>query len=172
MRHRAKELQAIETLQHWGVPYLWSPQRDKSGLFLKTSEMLQQLITSTSGRLRLGVCAFFLIHPEQARAVKEALGSLEARHAELLKCYYMAAVYLQSLWRKALGGDSLPDYFSCELKLPKPHPLNSRQGLSALEQKLQEFFGQPFNFLSRFDSLARLLTTERLRETNGPSRTN
>lgn len=163
----------METLQHWGVSYLWPQSAQKPGPFLKTPQMLGQLITSDSGRLRLGVCAFLLIHPEEAAAVKETLGLLDARHAGLLKFYYMAAVYLQSLWGKALGGKKpLPDYFSKELKLPHPAAPNSRLGLAALEEKLQDFFGRPFNFLSRFDSLARLLAAERLREETGSSQGN
>ena len=132
--------------------------------------MLRQLIASESGRLRLGVTAFFLTHPEQAKVANETLKILDPRSAALLKFYYMAAVYLQLLWGKALGADSLlPDYFSQEQKLPKPNLQNSRLGLAALEEKLQASFGQPFNFLSRFDSLVRLLGAERLSETTGSS---
>lgn len=166
MKLQEKELQAMETLQHWGVPYLQPSPGAKAGTFLNTPEMLQQLITSDSGRLRLSVCAFFLVHPEEAAAVKETLGFLETRDADLLKLYYMAAVYLQWLWGKALGSaNPLPDYFSKELKLPEPGLQNSRMGLAVLEEKLQECFGQPFNFLDRFDALVRLLASERLHET-------
>lgn len=169
LENNEKELEALESLEQWGVHYLWSP-RAKQGALQNPAQMIRQLIKADSARLRLGVTAFFLVRPSSASCVLAALESLTQKEGELLKCYYMASVYLLALWGSALASSKatvLPDYFSEELQLPPPTLQQSRLGLVALEEKLQKLVGHPYNYVSSFNSLVRLLGGDKLRETTG-----
>lgn len=99
---------------------MWSPFAPETECPLEPHDLIVRLIQSDSARLKLGVSVFFLVHPEKAEAVLQALPSLENKMRQLLRYYYMAAVYLQRLWKNQLsrfGDISLPDYFSKELGL-------------------------------------------------------
>lgn len=164
MSSKEKDIQAIVTLNQWGVPFLSSPFIREGISSLELTELLQQLITSQSARLKLGVTAFFLVHPEEAPIMLKALPLLKGNVQKLLKYYYMAAVYLQELWRSQLSGTTLPDYFSQELNLPQVMILHGRLGLASLEEALQHLVQRHYNYQSAFESLARLI------QDKGPSR--
>lgn len=153
-----KEEEAIASLWLWDVHFLAADPSLKKPL--PPEDLLERLIGSGSGRVRLGVVAFFLRHPELAGKVHPVLSKLGDQEALLLKYYYTAAVYLQRYWETALwtkDSPALPDYFSQELGLPPPSLLHGKIGLWALEEALQGFAGQPFNYFSSFNSVAQIL---------------
>lgn len=157
----SKELQAIATLNHWGVFFLSSPFILGNESPLELTELLKELIQSSSPRLKLGVTAFFLVRPDQASMVPKVFSLIVGKQAvHLFKCYYTAAVYLQRFWKSQLVVFSrkiLPDYFSQELGLPPPNLLHGRFGLVALEELMQKKMKYPYNYQSSFNSLIRIL---------------
>ena len=157
---QAKELQAIASLNQWGVSFLWSPFTPKIEQPLKPERLIQSLIESDSARLRLGVIAFLLVHPEEAPAIHQALSLVKENKCLLLKYYYTAAVYLQTLWKSQLtqfGSDMLPNYFSKDVGLPDPIQLHGRLGLAALEEALQQLRGEAYNYTASFEAVVRLI---------------
>ena len=160
MTTQDKELLAIATLNRWDVPFLSSPFATDTNHPLELTDLLMQLIQSDSTRLKLGVTAFFLVHPEQAAVVLETLPLLKKDFHRRLQYYYTAAVYLQRLWKSQLAGfgeTQLPDYFSQELGLPSPAVLHGHIGLAFLEEALQKEANETYNYRSSFDALVQIL---------------
>lgn len=156
----ARELGAVYTLQLWNVPYLNDEGRTHTQEPLKPSELIATLIQSHSARLRLAVVPLFLCRPELSRFVLQVLPILDDYHHGLLKHYYTAAVYLQSLWKSQLPSVSktpLSDYFSVDLNLPDPNILHGRLGLFHLEDSLEKWTGYPYNYQSSFQAIVSLL---------------
>lgn len=171
-----KELQALNTLEKWGVPFLSSPLAKEDLRLLELDDLLSVLIQSRAGRLRLAITAFFLVHPEKALVVFRTLSVLKKKPRLLLEFYYTAAVYLQELWKTQLahfGTSRLPDYFSHKLELPEPAQFHGRLGLASLEEMLQQLVCEPYNYQASFESLIRLLESrEEFCETTCESPTN
>jgi hypothetical protein len=76
--------------------------------------------------------------------------------------HYMAAVYLQSMWRMRLGHyykqvSELPDYFSSALGLPGARDLHGKAGLYALAEWHASRSPYRFNHLSAYMGVADLL---------------
>ncbi|MBI2981408.1 MAG: hypothetical protein HYY44_03785 [Deltaproteobacteria bacterium] len=165
MTGEERDLLAIATLNQWGVFYLSAPVSLKEQKPLELINLVEHLIQSDRPRLKLAVTAFFLVHPQEARIVRQVISSLGERPSLLLKYYYTAAVFLQRLWRSQLTGSVefvwLPDYFSRELGLPEPTLLHGRIGLLSLEEALQKSAHLPYNYRASFDSLIRLLLSKR-----------
>ncbi len=154
-----KDLEAVFSLNQWGVPFLSSPIPCENPKRLDPAELVLRLIQSSHPRLHLGVTAFFLVHSEKAPSVLQSLALLDQKSSLRLKYYYTAAAYLQRFWKSQLtfNPSLLPDYFSKEQGLPVPTALNARLGLLAIEEALQKEMNEPYNYLARFEALARLL---------------
>lgn len=158
MQTEEKDLLAIATLNQWGVPFLSHPRMIENSVTLELTDLLQHLTQSHSPRLKLGITAFFLTHPEQAQVIFKVLPLLGKHSQELLKYYYTAAVYLQELWKSQLKERvPLSNYFSRELQLPEVTVLHGRLGLAFLEDALQRWAHEPYNYQSAFESLVRLV---------------
>jgi hypothetical protein len=87
---------------------------------------------------------------------------LPPRDCTELKAFYMAAVYLQRLWRTRfrfyLGEfEELPDLFSGELALPSPTERYGKAGLHALAQWHANQSDYPLNRLASYNRMADLL---------------
>lgn len=113
----------VSELNSLGVPFLRGG--DPAGIepTLTPAALVVALAGQSEARLRLALIPLFLVRPDFAEVVPEALETLDRPAQVILRCYYTAAVLLQALHTADLArllGDqpSLPDYFSVELGLP------------------------------------------------------
>ena len=150
----------VAALRARGVDYL-SPG-DAQGQPLADATLIASLAAHDNPRLIQALIALFLLHPELAPLVPPLRAQLPpAAQVELL-AHYMAAVYLQSMWRVRLDHylpptPDLPDYFSAELALPDALDLYGKAGLYALaEWHLAHAPGRA-NHLSEYMGVAELL---------------
>jgi hypothetical protein len=101
------------------------------------AQLLSGLARSTEPRLRHAAAALFLVHPELAEAAPGAAAALDTHCRAALVEAYVAAVYLQRLWRSRLRrhlGEQplLPPLWIDELGLPAPDDRYGKLGLAAL----------------------------------------
>jgi len=86
---------------------------------------------------------------------------MESQARVELIAHYMAAVYLQRMWRTRLGFyldvRLLPDLFSAQLGLPAPDERFGKAGLHALAQWHANRSPFPFNHLSSYHHVMDLL---------------
>jgi hypothetical protein len=88
----------------------------------KPVRFLAALAASKEARLRLALIPLLLQHPEFSAYVRSAIKIIEPSARVTLQCYYMAAYFLQRIYRPKLDavvGEKawLPDIFSNELLL-------------------------------------------------------
>src|SRR5207244_9710890 len=126
----------IAALRQRGVDYL-GPSDAKLEASLDESTLIASLASHPDPRLRQGLIALFLLQPELAPRVPPLRAQLDPRAAHELLAHYVAAVFLQEMWRIRLSHylssqPRLPDYFSEELGFPKPEVLHGKAGLHAL----------------------------------------
>jgi hypothetical protein len=124
--------------------------------------LIASLAAHSEARLRQALIALFLLQPQLAPLVPHLRGDLEPCAAQELLAYYMAAMYLQTMWRTRLGYyleslPELPDYFSAELELPKAKELYGKAGLYALANWHARQAPYHFNHLSAYEGVADLL---------------
>jgi hypothetical protein len=105
-----------------------------------------RLASSPDARLREAMAALFLVHPELAPLALTAAGRLKMPHRERLVEAYVAAVYLQRLWRTRLRrhlGEQpyLPPYWIKELDVPEPDEMHGRLGLAVLSDRTRRRAG-------------------------------
>jgi hypothetical protein len=106
--------------------------------------------------------ALFLLQPQLAPLVPRLRSKLDLHAAQELVAYYMAAMYLQTMWRTRFGYylesfSELPDYFSGELNLPTAKALYGKAGLYALADWHASRSPFRFNHLSAYEGVADLL---------------
>jgi hypothetical protein len=129
---------------------------------LDDETLIASLAAHSQPRLVQSLIALLLIHPELAPQVPLLRAGLApAAQVELL-AHYMAAVYLQSMWRIRLDHylpptPDLPDYFSTELGLPDALDLYGEAGLYALAKWHSAHAAGQANHLSEYQSVAQLL---------------
>jgi hypothetical protein len=103
---------------------------------LSSRQLIAGLAGSPDARLRDGLAALVVRHPELAPEASITLGMLDAAAAEVLRVQYTAAACLQRMWRTTLAlylpvMPKLPDLFGAELVLP---PLDEQYGEWALRE--------------------------------------
>ena len=128
---------------------------------LPPRELIMGLASHSDPRLRSALTALFLAHPEFAAEVARVLSIVDHSAAIELQARYMAAVYLQRLWRTRLSyylGDyaTLPDLFSRAMGLPRPDEHFGKLGLVELaEWHAQHAERTPaFNWLAAYQKIA------------------
>jgi hypothetical protein len=151
----------VAALRERGVAYL-TPSDAKLEQPIDDESLIASLATHPEARLRQAWIALFLLQPQLAPLVPSLRGELEPRAAQELTAYYMAAMYLQTMWRTRLGYylesfPELPDYFSGELELPKARELHGKAGLYALADWHASQSTFRFNHLSAYEGVADLL---------------
>ena len=104
---------------------------------LTDDELILGLAQTKDARLRFALAALLLIHPELAEHVAH-LAERDAAPAELRK-HYLAAMYLQRMWRTrlrmAFGETALiPERFTHALNLPTAEVMNGELGLHRLTE--------------------------------------
>ena len=150
----------VAALHERGVCYL-APTPTGGERALTDEELLIGLSQTKDARLRFSLAGLLLVHPTLASICAELI---EARHirflpknvlAELQK-QYLAAMYLQRMWRTrlrmAIGEQPLiPERFTQDLALPSADAMHGEMGLHHLVDS------SPFNEWSSYQQVIDLI---------------
>jgi hypothetical protein len=152
----------IGLLRAWGISYLVGLDHGDSSPKIERDQqsavsLIQRLAQCDDyPRVRDASIALFLLHPELADAVLQAIQESEPEIAERLAVLTLATLYLQRLWSLrltiALGHTpSFPEQrfsFLWESRnLPPPAYHDGKYGLIALQEAEQKRTGFPFTFV-------------------------
>jgi hypothetical protein len=150
----------LRELWRRGVRYL-SGARDApdDGREMPLPELVSRLSVHSHPRLRHALIALFLLHPEYAESIPSLVADGNPEQRDTLRVLYMAAVYLQRLWRtrltRCLGKQpDLPDLFSHQLSLPPAEERHGKTGLYALADLHARQARFPFNYLASYQKVA------------------
>ena len=151
----------IHELRAWGIAYLVGeddphaspPARDRQAAIT----LIQRLVQCENPRVRDASIALFLLHPELADVVLEALHTSEPTVVERLAVLTLATLYLQRLWsiQLTLAFGHVPAFpeepFAFlwqERELPPPSFDDGKWGLIALQVTQQQKSGLSLNYLA------------------------
>ncbi len=153
----------VAALRARGVDYL-APS-DAQGLPLSDEVLIASLAAHPDPRLRQALIALFMLHPPIAPLVAPLAARLAPAAAVELKAHYLAAVYLQCMWRIRLDHylpptPDLPDYFSASLGLPDALDEYGKAGLYALAEWHSAHAPGRANHLSEYEGVAELLLAD------------
>jgi hypothetical protein len=124
-----------------GVCYLTpSPHGDEQPL--SDDELIAGIAQAEDARLRFALAGLFLLHPGLAARAIDVDQSLTNGARDELRKQYVAALYLQRLWRTHLHllfGDTplIAEHFTRELDLPSPDLMHGELGLRTLCERSQ-----------------------------------
>lgn len=149
----------VAALRARGVDYL--APGDAQGEPMADETLIGMLAMDDNPRLRQALIALFMLHPQLAPIVPPLRTRLGAAAEVELLAHYMAAVYLQCMWRIRLNHylpptPDLPDYFSDELGLPGPEDEYGKAGLYAVADWHSAHAARA-NHLSEYEGVAELL---------------
>jgi hypothetical protein len=150
----------VAALRERGIDYLAPSQAQ--GEPVTDEALIVSLASHDDPRLRQALIALFMLHPQLAPLAPAARARLEpAAEVELL-AHYLAAVYLQSMWRVRLDHylpptPDLPDYYSKSLNLPDADDEYGKAGLYALAAWHSAHAPWRANHLSEYEGVADLL---------------
>jgi hypothetical protein len=154
--------QLISQLRAWGVTYLVGLDHGAHPLTLQREQLspvalIQRLVQCEEyPRVRDASISLFLLHPELADSILEALQESEPGVAEQIAVLTLATIYLQRLWSVrltlALGyPPCFPEQRFAFLwrsrNLPPPTCHYGRWGLLALQEYEQKRTGLPFTYI-------------------------
>ena len=127
----------VAALRKHGVD--WLAPSDAANCEVAPEILVASLAAHDDPRLRSALTGLFILHPEFSAVVNNAVNALDAAARDELTARYMAAAYLQRLWRTRLGlylGDynELPDLFSVSLSLPTANEGYGKIGLHVLAE--------------------------------------
>ena len=142
-RHQPDWPVLVEALGAYGVRYLSGDTGVSDGsttMPMNPQDLLTYLAQSPEPHLRQALAALFLVHPELAPIATQVAGTLPPTSGNVLIGSYVAAVYLQRLWRTRLRrylGDqpALPPLWVDELGLPAADAHYGKLGLATLEAR-------------------------------------
>lgn len=146
-----------------GVCYL-APTPNGDERALSDDELIAGLAQSGNARLRFALAALFLAHPELAEHAAEIGLTLPAPAQRELRKQYLAAMYLQRMWRTRLRmrfGEQplIPQRFTSAADsptgepLPGPDDMHGKRGLRRLCED------SPYNDWSSYEQVIELLMT-------------
>lgn len=152
--------QLISILHLWDIEYLVGEQAPISHADSQKNQqsavtLIKRLAQCPYPRVRDASISLFLLHPELAGAVLEALQTSQPEVAEQIAVLTQATLYLQRLWSirlaLALGRPSqFPEdpfaFLWRNRHLPPPAYHDGKWGLTALEQFEQQRSGLPLNY--------------------------
>ena len=132
----------VDGLRSYGVRYL-SGGSEETLPPPDPSVLIAGLAQSPEPLLRQALTALFLVHPDFAPVAQQTAAALPSPARDALIEAYVAAVYLQTLWRtrlrRHLGEQSpLPPLWLDDWGLPPPAEHDGRLGLAALETRRQQ----------------------------------
>jgi len=148
----------VALLRQRGVSYLAPSDAVATVAIASDDALLLALLRQPDSRLQLALIPLLLRYPHLAERVAMLTDQLEPQFAIELQMLYMAAVYLQRLWKTRLGFyldtvPLLPDLFSQQLDLPPAEERFGKHGLYDLADAWKTRSRYPF------DRLAALNTT-------------
>ncbi len=160
MEYDVERERLVSALAENGVRFLAGG--DAEARHLSPSELIAGLACHPDPRLHSGLTALFLLHPDWSTCVPSISETLKGAALLELQVRYMAAVYLQRMWRTRLSfylGDfqMLPDLYSLEWGLPSPEERFGKTGLVALADWHTQRSAYPFNRLASYGRSADLL---------------
>ncbi len=161
----------VAALGEYGIRFLMGGDGIPSALArISSDELIAKLAAHQDPRLRMALTALFLLHPEWSSYVLGIAGRLNGAALIELQARYMAAVYLQRMWRTRLSYYiesplELPDYFSAELGLPPVNERFGKPGLYALAAWHAQRSDYPYNRLASYRKALELLIGQLRAET-------
>ena len=119
-----------------GVCYL-TPTPHGDELALNDDMLIAGIARAEDARLRFALAGLFLMHPDLAERASALDATLSGADQSELRKQYVAAMYLQRLWRTHLRlqfGDKplIPERFTTEMGLPAPDVMHGEYGLRLL----------------------------------------
>ncbi|MCL5994811.1 MAG: hypothetical protein M1546_02005 [Chloroflexi bacterium] len=146
-----------------GVCYL-APTPNGDETPLTGDELIAGIAQADDARLRFALAGLFLLHPElaaQAASLVDAAGAppLPESARDEIRKQYVAAMYLQRLWRTHLRlhfGEAplIPEHFIQEMGLPLPNVMHGELGLRTLCER------SPYNDWSSYQQVIDLLSSQ------------
>lgn len=162
----------ITILQARGVCYLMGSESSVGSADADSGSvrLIQRLAACEYPLVENASISLFLLHPELASAIEEALHSSEGEIAENIAVLVLATLYMQQWWvfRLAFAFGRLPSFPDAPFislwenrHLPPPDAGYGLQGLLALQEYQQQRYGVPLNFLDDWQNqINHLLTQE------------
>jgi hypothetical protein len=160
MEYDAEREQLVAGLAESGIRFLAGGEAEARHVSPK--ELIAGLARHPDPRLRSALTALLLLHPDWSMYVPSISETLKGAALVELQARYMAAVYLQCMWRTRLSfylGDfqMLPDLYARALGLPSPEDRFGKTGLVALADWHAQHSAYPFNRLAEYGKSADLL---------------
>jgi hypothetical protein len=148
----------VAELRAHGITYLAPSDAVATETIPSAEVLLAALIRQSDSRLRLALVPLFIRRPALADCVSSLVDRFYPAAALELKTLYMAAVYLQRLWKTRLGfyldnRTLLPDLFSQEMGLPSADERFGKTGLYDLADSWKARSRYPFDRLAALNQL-------------------
>lgn len=177
-RHEVNSLIAL--LNSWGVHYLIGSDEpaNESIQEIEPVHLIQRIAACGYPLVRDASISLFILHPELAPAVVDALQSSEPDIAEELAVVTLATLYMQQWWlfRLTFALGRLPSFpeepFAAlweERGLPPPRSGYGLNGLLALQEYQQRRYDAPLTFLGDWQNqINHLLAQEEAQQRTFP----
>ena len=143
----------VAALRERGVTYLAPSDAQATEKIPPDAALVMAILEQEDSRLKLALVNIFLRHPELEQTVARLVEQTDTQLKLELQTFYMAAVYLQRLWRSRLTfylGQCtlLPDRYSTQLGLPSADERFGKVGLYTLAENWKARSPYPFNRLA------------------------
>ncbi len=159
-----KEIDSLIRLLHaYGIRYLMGngSSEDQEEEHVEPVHLIQRLAGCGYPLVENASIALFLLHPELALSVREALDQSSEEIAETIAVLTLAILYLQQWWlfRLTFALGHLPSFPEApfvslwqDRHLPEPASGYGLEGLLALQAYQEQRYGVPLNFLDDWDN--------------------
>jgi hypothetical protein len=147
----------VAELRERGVTYLAPSDAVATETIASDEALLVALLEQPDARLHLALIPLLIRHADLAGCVVSLVNQVEPKLVIELQTLYMAAVYLQRLWKTRLGfyldtTAQLPDLFSQQLGLPSAEERFGKTGLYDLADAWQARSRYPFDRLAALNN--------------------
>lgn len=147
----------VAKLREEGISYLAPSDAVTDQSITSDDTLLVALLEQPDARLQLALIPLLIRRPELSHHVLSLMGQIDQQLVIELQTFYMAAVYLQRLWKTRLGfylntTTLLPDLFSKQLGLPPADERFGKNGLYDLAEAWKARSPYPFDRLSALKS--------------------
>lgn len=147
----------VAKLRERGVTYLAPSDAVATEIIASDDALLVALLEQPDSRLQLALIPLLIRHTDLAGCVLSLVNEIEDQLVIELQTLYMAAVYLQRLWKTRLGfyldtATPLPDLFSQQLGLPPAEERFGKTGLYDLADAWKARSRYPFDRLAALNN--------------------
>ena len=147
----------IDNINRIGIHFLVDQSYSESTITLTPAEILAGLAAQSDARMRLALIVVLLQRSDFAESAYQSLALMDEPDKLTFKLYYTAAHYLQVIYTNQLGDvlgsyETLPDYFSEELKIEKHNSATDQ--LLQLAESHKEITGIPLNWYGTYNYAA------------------